>query len=104
MKNNPGACPMTRRQLVDEYFIENRTRLIDLAAFLDRLDRSLDGGQETDFRIEAFHAALGELSGATTSRVHRIQMIFSDQTTEPLEKFDHQSARGAFEGQPGEVQ
>ena len=103
MKNNPGACPMTKRQLIDEYFIENRTKLIDIAAFLDRLSRSLDGGQESDFRMEAFRKALAVLSSETTSRVHQVQMIFSDPTTEPLEKFDHKSARGAYEGKKEEA-
>ena len=32
--------PLTGRELVDEYFIENRTKLLDIAAFLDRLDRA----------------------------------------------------------------
>ena len=32
--------PLTATQLVDEYFIENRNRLIEIAAFLDRLDRA----------------------------------------------------------------
>jgi hypothetical protein len=104
MKNNPGTCPMTKRQLVDEYFIENRTKLIDIAAFLDRLNRSSDGAQETDFRMDAFQKALSVLASATTSRVHQIQMIFSDPTTEPLERFDHKSARGAYEGRKEEVQ
>src|ERR1700739_988068 len=35
-----SPSPMTCRQLIDEYFIENRTKLLDLAAFLDRLDRA----------------------------------------------------------------
>jgi hypothetical protein len=94
---------MTKRQLIDEYFIENRTKLIDIAAFLDRLDRSLDGGQEMDYRMEAFREALSVMSGAATSRVHQIQMIFSDPTTEPLERFDHKSARGAYDGKRQEV-
>ena len=103
MKDNPGTCPMTRRQLIDEYFIENRTKLIDIAAFLDRLSRSRDGSQEADFRMEAFREALGVLSNTATSKVQQVQMIFSDPTTEPLEKFDHKSARGAYDGKKQEV-
>ena len=31
---------MTRQQVLDLYFMENRAKLIDLAAFLDRVDRA----------------------------------------------------------------
>src|SRR6476646_7026039 len=47
-----GTCPLTTGQIVDEYFIENRTRLLELAAFLERIDRSADGGDARgDFRM-----------------------------------------------------
>jgi hypothetical protein len=88
---------LTRRQLVDEYFIENRTKLLDLAAFLDRLDRASDEKGERDFRMQAFHEALQALCAGAPSRTTQVQMIFSDPTTEPLEKLDQKSARGAYE-------
>ena len=89
---------MNRQQLIDEYFIENRTRLLDLAAFLDRIDRA--DGPEQDFRMAAFEQALAVLREPDQSRVKRIQMIFSDPTTEPMETLDRKSARGAYEA-PG---
>jgi hypothetical protein len=92
-----SPSPMTRRQLVDEYFIENRTKLLDLAAFLDRLDRAGGASGERDFRMQAFHEALHALCGDAPSRITQVQMIFSDPTTEPLEKLDQKSARGAYE-------
>ena len=39
MKPQPQKPPLSGTQIVDEYFIENRTRLLEIAAFLDRLDR-----------------------------------------------------------------
>ena len=36
MTGTPTPSPLTPTQLVDEYFIENRNRLIEIAAFLDR--------------------------------------------------------------------
>ena len=99
MELSAGACSMTGRQLIDEYFIENRTKLLDLAAFLDRLDRASDGDNgERDFRIEAFREALQALCVQKPGRVTQIQRIFSDPTTEPLEKLDQKSARGAYDG------
>ncbi len=38
MTNSALVPPRPGPQLVDEHFIENRTRLLDIAAFLDRLD------------------------------------------------------------------
>ena len=92
-----SPSPMTRRQLVDEYFIENRTKLLDLAAFLDRLDRAGEENGERDFRMQAFHEALQALCSGTPSRITQVQMTFSDPTTELLEKLDQKSARGAYE-------
>lgn len=97
MGNRGGTCPMTRRQLIDEYFIENRTKLLDLAAFLDRLDRAADQSSERDFRMQAFHEALQVLCTNEPSRATQIQMIFSDPTAEPLEQLDQKSARGAYD-------
>ena len=89
-------CPLNTRQLVDEYFIENSTRLLDLAAFLDRLDRSKDGQQAEDFRIRAFRQGLRELLSDEPGRIERVQMILSDPTTEPREYLDRKAAFGAY--------
>lgn len=102
MEIRPLAGPMTGVQLVDEYFIENRTRLLDLAAFLDRLDRAADPAVDFDFRMRAFREALRVLSGASRSRVEQIQMIFSDPRTEPTDGLDQKSACGAYRTEKGE--
>jgi hypothetical protein len=97
---------MTLLQQVDEYFIENRNRVLEIAAFLDRFDRAPDavrGDAFSDFRMEAFRKALAALAGETSSRVNQIQEIFSDPTTEPLEKLTRKSARGAYEPQKQEA-
>ena len=91
-----GSCPLTKRQIIDEYFIENRTRLLDIAAFLDRLERSIDQSPARDFRMEAFHRALLALSSESTGRIEQLQLIFSDPTTELKEKLDTKSASGAW--------
>jgi hypothetical protein len=89
-------CPLNTRQIVDEYFIENRTRLLDVAAFLDRIDRSREGRQADDFRMRAFREGLRELVSAEPGRIERVQMILSDPTTEPREHLDRKGAYGAF--------
>ena len=87
--------PLSAKALVDEYFIENRTRLLELAAFLDRLDRADAGYPSQDFRIKAFTEALAML--AKPDRLDRIQLLLSDPTTEPLEALDRKSAIGAYD-------
>ena len=90
------SLPNKMRQLIDEYFIENRTRLLDLAAFLDRLDGAGDSKGADDFRMRAFREALLVLC-KDGPRVLRIQEIFSDPTQEPLERADQKSACGAYD-------
>lgn len=70
---------MTRSQVVDAYFMEHRARLIDIAAFLDRLDRATDGGTP-DFRESAFRQALTILSDGESHRAGRILGLLSDHT------------------------
>lgn len=91
-----GVCPMTGRQLVDEYFIENRKKLLDIAAFLDRLDRAIDQSAWEDFRVRAFREALQVLNSEEPGRTKRIQMLLSDPTKEPLAKLDQKNACGAY--------
>ncbi len=98
MSAGKGTCPLSTRQIVDEYFIENRTKLLDIAAFLDRLERSSDGeDQGRDFRVRVFQKALAVLSDGKPSRVMRLQMLLSDPTTEPREALDQKSAKGAYD-------
>ena len=89
--------PLSAREVVDEYFIENRTRVLEIAAFLDRLDRADPSYAPTDFRMRAFNEALAMLAGR--DRLDRIQVLLSDPTTEPLSALDRKSAIGAFETQ-----
>ena len=86
---------LSARELVDEYFIENRTRLLEIAAFLDRLDRADPSYPSTDFRMNAFNQALAMLN--EPDRLDRIQVLLSDPTTEPLTALDRKSAIGAYD-------
>ena len=97
MRQPAGTCPLTTAEIIGVYFIENRTRLLDIAAFLDRVDRSRDSADPNrDFRIAAFQRALSVLTGHGPDRVQQIQMILSDPTTEPLQAIDQKSAAGAW--------
>ena len=96
MTSHRRTSPLTATELVDEYFIENRTKLLDIAAFLDRLDRTDPACASTDFRMRAFTEAVAALD-RSADRIGKVQMIFSDPTTEPLEALDRKGAVGAFD-------
>jgi hypothetical protein len=86
---------MTRQQVLDLYFMEARAKLIDLAAFLDRVDRA--SGQ-ADFRHAAFTRACEALGSGQPERAKRVLLAFSDPTTEPIEKAPGKGAAGAWPG------
>ena len=88
---------LTPAQLVDEYFIENRNRLIELAAFLDRIDRADPRLADADFRLRVFRDALRILASDAPDRLHQIQLLLSDPTTTPLAALDRKGARGAWD-------
>jgi hypothetical protein len=86
---------MTRQQLLDMYFMEARAKLIDLAAFMDRVDRATG---HDDFRIKAFRSALGELHKPDGDRAKRVLLSLSDPTTEPIPAATTKAASGAYPG------
>ena len=86
---------MTRQQILDLYFMDARSKLIDIAAFLDRVDR---GEGEPDFRLAEFRKALGELERGEPIRAKSVLMALSDSTTEPIAKAPGKGAVGAWAG------
>jgi len=83
---------MDRRQLLDLYFVDARARLIDIAAFLDRLERA---GAAEDFRLGAFRQALKELDTPGADRARRVLLALSDPTHDPVAQSPGKSACGA---------
>ncbi len=107
---------MTKQQVLDLYFLDARHKLIELAAFLDRVERAtgpsspsaskrltrpLHRTAETygqdDFRLKAFRAALGKLTGRQKGKARRVLLAFSDPTTKPIAKAAGQGAVGAWQ-------
>ncbi len=86
---------MTRQQVLDLYFVEARSKLIDLAAFLDRAQRA-DGAD--DFRLQSFRAALGHLRSRGPDRARRVLASLSDPTAKPVKAAGNKSACGAWPG------
>jgi hypothetical protein len=86
---------MTRQQVLDLYFMDARSKLIDLAAFLDRVQRA--GGEE-DFRMKGFRKGLEELAGNKPERAKGVLVALSDPTIEPIAAATTKAACGAWPG------
>lgn len=89
----PDWTPPATVNLVDLGFMDSRSKLIDLAAFLDRVQRA---GQESDFRVQALKSAIQLLSLNEPKRAQEVLLSFSDPSTEPIAKATMQGAIGAF--------
>ncbi len=82
----------TKQELLDLQFIEMRHRLIELAAFLDRMDRHPG---ESDFRLPALVEAISILSENRPDRAAAVLNSLSDQTSSLPQSATFQGATGA---------
>jgi len=86
---------MTRQQVLDLYFMDARSKLIDLAAFLDRVDR---GSGPADFRLDALRQAFRELDSNQPQRAEQVLRVLSDPTALPIARATTKAACGAWPG------
>ena len=82
----------SKQELLDLQFIAARHQLIDLAAFLDRVDRHAG---PPDFRDEALRHALPILLENRPDRARAILEAFSDPSSDPIPHATVQGACGA---------
>lgn len=83
---------MTRQEVLDLYFMDARSKLLDLAAFMDRVDRAT--GPE-DFRMKAFRKTLAVLN-AKKGRAEKVLLSLSDPTKQPILVATTKAASGAY--------
>ena len=90
------TCPQTREQALNMYFLEHRAKLLDVAAFLDRLDRAKPASDAVDFRQAALNDAARILTDGKSNRAARILSLLSDDSTElPQSAHGMKGASGA---------
>ena len=70
--------PLPAAKALDGYFLEARSKLLDLAAMLDRIDRGCDAGAQTnDSRLARIRQGISVLSEPGPERAARVQDVFS---------------------------
>jgi hypothetical protein len=70
--------PLPAAKALDAYFLEARSKLLDLAAILDRIGRGREAADVADDpRMERIRQALEVLHDRSGGRAERIQQIFS---------------------------
>jgi len=79
--------------VVDHGFIPTRAKLIEVAAFFDRVERYQSAD---DFRCAALRAAAALLVDGKPERARRILEKLSDPTTEPESVSSGKAALGAW--------
>jgi hypothetical protein len=70
------AEPSAAATMLDREFLTIRSRLLDVAAALDRIDRA-DGADRSDARRGQIEQALAIVAGGSPDRAERVQMHFS---------------------------
>ncbi|MDP3850059.1 MAG: hypothetical protein Q8Q59_06135 [Luteolibacter sp.] len=89
-----------KQELLDLQFIEARHKLLDLAAFLDRVDRH--AGAE-DFRFSAMKSTLPILLEDRPDRAKVILEALSDPSIEPIPQAAFQGAFGASQNSKSKI-
>jgi hypothetical protein len=70
--------PLPAPRALEQYFLEARCRLLDLAAILDRVGRGENSNTaEADPRVARIDKALAVLASDTANKAELIQKIFS---------------------------
>ena len=70
--------PLPAPQALDQYFLEARARLLDVAAILDRLERGNNSGRlREDARMAKLKRAIAVLQSEGADRAEQLQVLFS---------------------------
>ncbi len=66
------------KQILDREFLELRSKLLDLAASLDRIDRA-EGSVAADQRMRLLAEGIRIIGNQSPQRAYQIQQLFSRQ-------------------------
>lgn len=79
MQDTDRGLPMQKSaaELLEMYFLEMRSALLETAAAMDRLDRA-QGDVTDDPRVENLRQACAIVCSDAPGRAERLQLLFSD--------------------------
>ena len=104
MPGEAGASTWPAAKLADVLerdFLTHRAAVLELAAFLDRCDRSpVAESQAEDPRLSALRQALELLQDGGGQRVIRILQYWSDPEKTPRSALPPESVRGVYDPTP----
>ncbi len=104
MTDKEYSCPQTREQVINMYYLEHRAKLLDVAAFLDRIDRATPASDRIDFREAALKQAVQILVDGQSQRAKRVLDLLSDATSEiPQSAYGMKGASGAVRPAAGDA-
>lgn len=89
--------PLQAKEALEKYFLDNRARMLEIASFLDRIDR-YSGSSEAkeDFRYKSLLNALKVILETDKERTKKIQLLFSDHSVDPVKDIADPKAYGAW--------
>jgi hypothetical protein len=90
----PSPASPATQAIVDPAFVPVRAKLLEVAAFLDRVERH---GVADDFRCVALREAARVLVDGEPERARRILEALSDPTTTPEATSSGKAALGAWQ-------
>lgn len=67
---------MNSKQILDREFLELRAKILQIAASLDRMDRS-DGDLGSEEKLERLYKGLSILMSDSPDRAEQVQLLFS---------------------------
>lgn len=106
MSTTKPSSPLDRSAVIDRYFMEHRAKIIDVAAFLDRVERAASATGDPlagfdDFRLRSLRAAIEVLLDGQSERARRILELLSDPGEAAIERAPMKGATGAWDGFEG---
>lgn len=77
------AANAPAQTVLDRHYLDMRCGILDLAAMLDRIERSAEASaQLADPRMKLIREGIEILLTRGTDRAERVQLLFSDEYTE----------------------